>query len=200
MKTRDRSIRKAKDSDGIGASHLVCDRVRRRLYIGAVSVMSLLMAPLPAQSQGTITTFAGNGAMAFFGDGGQATAAALNQPTGLAIDSAGGVYIADYGNSRVRRVSPAGIISTAAGSGIYGAFGDGGPAISASFSNVAGIVLDSAGNLYIADVRNHRIRKVTPDGTVTAFAGTGLQGSSGDGGQAINATLNTPSAQIGRAS
>jgi hypothetical protein len=194
MKTRDRSIRKAKDSDGtgIGASHLVCDRVRRRLYIGAVSVMSLLLSALPAQSQGTITTFAGNGAMAFFGDGGQATAAALNQPTGLAIDSAGGVYIADYGNSRVRRVSPAGIISTAAGSGIYGAFGDGGPAISASFSNVAGIVLDSAGNLYIADVRNHRIRKVTPDGTVTAFAGTGLQGSSGDGGQAINATLNTP--------
>jgi len=194
MKTRDRNIRRVKESDGtgIGASHVVCNATSRRLYTCAVSAVCLLLNALPAQSQGTITTFAGNGAMSFFGDGGQATAAALNQPTGLAIDSAGGVYIADTGNWRVRRVSPAGIISTAAGNGIYGTFGDGGLASSASFSDLADLALDAAGNLYVADASNHRIRKVTPDGIVTTFAGTGVQGSSGDGGQAASAALNRP--------
>ncbi len=130
--------------------------------------------------------------MTFSGDGGPATAASLNLPRGLAINSAGGVYISDTGNSRVRLVSPAGIISTVAGNGSYGATGDGGQATNASFSDVTDIALDAAGNLYIADASNHRIRKVTPGGIVTTVAGTGVQGSSGDGGLAIDATLNRP--------
>jgi uncharacterized protein (TIGR03437 family) len=152
----------------------------------------LLLSAWPAQSQGIVTTFAGNGNMTFSGDGGPATAASLNLPRGLAINSAGGVYISDTGNSRVRLVSPAGIISTVAGNGSYGATGDGGQATNASFSDVTDIALDAAGNLYIADASNHRIRKVTPGGIVTTVAGTGVQGSSGDGGLAIDATLNRP--------
>jgi uncharacterized protein (TIGR03437 family) len=130
--------------------------------------------------------------MTFSGDGGPATAAALNHPRGLAIDSAGGVYISDTDNWRVRRVTPAGIVSTVAGNGTYGATGDGVQAINASFSDVTDVALDAAGNLYIADASNHRIRKVTPGGIVTTVAGTGVQGSSGDRGLAINATLNRP--------
>jgi uncharacterized protein (TIGR03437 family) len=152
----------------------------------------VLLNPSPAQSQGIVTTFAGNGNTTFFGDGGPATAASLNLPRGLAINLAGGVYISDTGNSRVRMVSPAGIISTVAGNGAYGATGDGGQATSASFSDVTDVALDAAGNLYIADASNHRIRKVTPGGIVTTVAGTGVQGFSGDGEPAINATLNRP--------
>ena len=170
----------------------MCSTVQRRICLVALSAVCLLLSAWPAQSQGIVTTFAGNGNMTFSGDGGPATAASLNLPRGLAINSAGGVYISDTGNSRVRLVSPAGIISTVAGNGSYGATGDGGQATNASFSDVTDIALDAAGNLYIADASNHRIRKVTPGGIVTTVAGTGVQGSSGDGGLAINATLNRP--------
>jgi len=158
----------------------------------AVLALCVLLNARPAQSQGIITTFAGNGNMTFSGDGGPATAASLNHPRGLAIDSAGGVYIADTDNWRVRRVSPAGIVSSVAGNGSYGAGGDGSLAINASFSDVTDIALDAAGNLYIADASNRRIRRVTPNGIVAIVAGTGIQGSSGDGGLAINAALNRP--------
>jgi sugar lactone lactonase YvrE len=120
--------------------------------------------------------------MTFYGDGGQATSASLNSPRGLAIDSAGGVYISDMDNYRVRLVSAAGIISTVAGNGSMAYSGDGGQAISASFSDVTSVALDSAGNLYIADASNRRVRRVTPGGIVTTVAGTGIQGDSGDGG------------------
>lgn len=170
----------------------MCSTVQRRICLVALSAVCLLLSAWPAQSQGIVTTFAGNGNMTFSGDGGPATAASLNLPRGLAINSAGGVYISDTGNSRVRLVSPAGIISTVAGNGSYGATGDGGQATNASFSDVTDIALDAAGNLYIADASNHRIRKVTPGGIVTTVAGTGVQGSSGDGGLAIDATLNRP--------
>jgi uncharacterized protein (TIGR03437 family) len=152
----------------------------------------MLLNPWPGQAQGIVTTFAGNGNMTFSGDGGPATAASLNHPRGLAIDSAGGVYISDTDNWRIRRVTPTGMVSSVAGNGSYGETGDGGLAASASFSDVTDIALDAAGDLYIADASNHRIRKVTPAGIVTTVAGTGVQGSSGDGGLAINATLNRP--------
>ena len=113
-------------------------------------------------------------------------------PTELAIDPTRGAYIADTDNWRIRLVSPTGIISTVAGNGTYGAAGDGGQAINASFSDVSDIAFDTAGNLYIADASNHRIRKVTTAGIVSTFAGTGVQGYFGDGGPAINATLNRP--------
>jgi uncharacterized protein (TIGR03437 family) len=162
------------------------------ICLSVISAAGVLLNAWPAHSQAIITTFAGNGNTTFSGDGGPATAASLNHPRGLAIDTLGGVYIADSDNWRVRRVSPAGVISTVAGNGSYGAAGDGSQAISASFSDVTDIALDGAGNLYIADASNRRIRKVTPGGIVTTVAGTGVQGSSGDGGLAINATLNRP--------
>ena len=162
------------------------------IRLGAVSFVCLFLSAWPAQSQGIITTFAGNGNATFSGDGGPATAASLNHPRGLAIDRTRGIYIADADNWRIRLVSPAGIVSTVAGNGSYGAAGDGGQAINASLSDVNDIALDTAGNLYIADASNHRIRKVTTGGIISTFAGTGVQGSFGDGGPAINANLNRP--------
>jgi len=170
----------------------MCHTGPRRTCFVAVSAMCALLNAWPVQAQGIVTTFAGNGNMTFSGDGGPATAASLNHPRGLALDSAGGVYIADTDNWRIRRVTPAGIVSSVAGNGAYGATGDGGQATNASFSDVTDIALDSAGDLYIADASNHRVRKVTPGGIVTTLAGTGVQGSSGDGGLATNATLNRP--------
>src|ERR1041385_2134294 len=194
MKARDKSIQTANESDGSGIrpSQLMRNTLQRRICLGAYLAVCLLLNAWPAQSQAIITTFAGNGNMTFPSDGVLATAASLNHPRGLAIDSTGSVYISDTDNWRVRRVSPAGIISSVAGNGSYGAAGDGSMAISASFSDVTGIALDAAGTLYIADASNRRIRKVTPGGIVTTFAGTGIEGSSGDGGLATNATLNRP--------
>jgi uncharacterized protein (TIGR03437 family) len=164
----------------------------RRVCAAAISTLCFLLSAWPAQAQKIITTFAGNGSMTFYGDGGQATSASLNSPRGLAINSAGGVYISDMDNYRVRLVSAAGIISTVAGNGSMAYSGDGGQAISASFSDVTSVALDSAGNLYIADASNRRVRRVTPGGIVTTVAGTGIQGDLGDGGLAVNATLNRP--------
>jgi sugar lactone lactonase YvrE len=160
--------------------------------LGFVSVIWLLLSASPSQSQGIIATIAGNGSAAFAGDGGPATAAALNHPWGLAIDSAGAIYISDSDNGRIRRVSPSGIISTVAGDGVPGASGDGGSALNASLSDVAGVALDAAGNLYFGDASNRRVRKVTTAGIISTVAGTGVQGFSGDGGPATNATLNRP--------
>jgi sugar lactone lactonase YvrE len=157
-----------------------------------VSIMWLLLSASPVQAQGVIATIAGNGSPAFAGDGGPATAAALNHPFGLAIDSTGGIYIADTDNARIRRVSPDGMISTVAGNGVPGASGDGGSALEASLSDVAGVALDAAGNFYFGDPSNRRVRKVTPAGIISTVVGTGVQGSSGDGGPATNATLNRP--------
>jgi uncharacterized protein (TIGR03437 family) len=166
--------------------------VRRKIYVGAISAVCLLLNVWPAQSQGIITTFAGNGNMMFAGDGGPATAASLNSPRGLAVDSAGGVYISDSANNRVRLVNAAGMIATVAGNGNSTFSGDGGQAVSASFSDVTGAALDAAGNLYLADASNRRVRRVTPAGIVTTIAGTGIQGNSGDGGPGISANLNRP--------
>jgi sugar lactone lactonase YvrE len=141
---------------------------------------------------GTITTVAGNGVAKYSGDGGPATAASLNYPRGVAVDAAGNLYIADSNNRRIRKVPPGGTISTAAGNGVGGYSGDGGPATAASLDWPYGVAVDSAGNLYIADFSNHRIRKVTPAGTITTAAGNGQSGSSGDGGPATAASLSGP--------
>jgi uncharacterized protein (TIGR03437 family) len=149
---------------------------------------------------GTITTVAGDGfidgylAGRFSGDGGPATSASLNGPYGVAVDSAGTLYIADTGNHRIRKVSPGGIISTVAGNGTRGYSGDGGPATSASLdlSRGGGVGVDSAGNLYIADGANKRIRKVSAAGTITTVAGNGEYKSAGDGQPATVASLNGP--------
>jgi uncharacterized protein (TIGR03437 family) len=146
-------------------------------------------------TSGIIATVAGtgpNGISSYSGDGGPATSAELNLPSGVAVDGAGNLYIADMGNNRIRKVSPAGIITTVAGNGTDVYSGDGGPATSAELSLPQGVAVDAAGNLFIADTRNLRIRKVSAAGTITTVAGNGSYGSSGDGGPATSATLNLP--------
>lgn len=162
----------------------------QRKIISMVPAVCLAFGVWPAGAQ-TIATFAGNGIAAYAGDGGQAINASLNNPKAMAIDSAGNIYIADPGNARIRRVTPAGVITTFAGNGVNTFAGDGGPATSASISDASGIALDAAGNLYIADSSNRRIRKVS-GGIISTVAGTGTQGYTGDGGPAMSATLGRP--------
>ncbi|MDE2717953.1 MAG: NHL repeat-containing protein, partial [Chloroflexota bacterium] len=141
-----------------------------------------------------ITTFAGTGNPGFSGDGGPATAAELNSPFGLAFDDADNLYIADSGNHRIRRIDLAtGIITTLAGSGSPAFEGDDGSALDAAFHAPHGVDVDRHGNIYIADTLNNRIRKVDAfNGIVTTIAGTGIAGSAGDLGLAVNAELNQP--------
>jgi hypothetical protein len=141
---------------------------------------------------GTISTFAGNGTQGFSGDGGPATGAQLNGPFGVAVDAGGDVFLAESGNQRIRKVTPAGTISTIAGNGTQGFSGDGGPATRAQLFNPEGIAVDASGDIFIADSGNNRLRKVTPAGAISTFAGTGTQGFSGDGGPATSAALNNP--------
>ena len=143
-------------------------------------------------STGTITTIAGTGELGFSGDGGPAVEAELYDPAGVAVDSAGNLYIADSGNQRIRKVDSTGTITTIAGTGELGFSGDGGPAVEAELRSPRGVAVDSAGNVYIADYRNRRIRKVDSTGTITTIAGTGEFGFSGDGGPAVEAELRSP--------
>ncbi len=142
-------------------------------------------------ADGTIATVAGSGTCGYAGDGGPATGAQLNLPYGTAVDSAGNLYIADTSNSRIRKVAANGAISTVAGTGSSGYSGDGGPAVSSQLKQPAAVAVDAAGNLYIADSGNNRIREVT-GGIITTVAGNGGSGYSGDGGSAIGAQLNSP--------
>jgi len=141
---------------------------------------------------GTITTVAGTGTQGYSGDGGPATSAMLHGPWGVAVDSSGNVYIADQYNSRIRKVSTSGTITTVAGNGTAGYSGDGGPATSAMLYNPQGIAVDAAGNLYICDVSNLRIRNVSMGGQITTVAGNGNGGYSGDGGAATSTSLSGP--------
>jgi uncharacterized protein (TIGR03437 family) len=139
---------------------------------------------------GIITTVAGNGATVLFGDGGPATTAGVF-PYDVAVDSRGNLYIADQLNQRVRKVDTAGAITTVAGGG-SGGLGDGGPAVSAQLREPLGVAVDSAGNIYIADVwSDSRVRKVNALGGITTVAGGG-SAFPGDGGPATGARLDTP--------
>jgi hypothetical protein len=141
---------------------------------------------------GIITTFAGTGTTSPTGDGGPATAATLNNPSSVTCDAFGNVYIADDGRSCIRKVNTAGIITTIAGDGTYGFSGDGGLATAASLRGASSVAFDAAGNFYITDRNNNRIRKVDTGGIITTFAGTGTAGYTGDGGQASLAQLDKP--------
>jgi uncharacterized protein (TIGR03437 family) len=140
---------------------------------------------------GILTVVAGNGIAGFSGDGGPGVNARLNYPEGLAIDRQNNLYIADSGNTRVRKLTPAGIITTVAGNGGFGYSGEGGPATSASLS-AFGVWVDTADNLYIADRDNNRILRVTAGGIINSIAGNGTRGFSGDGGPATTAMFNAP--------
>ncbi len=142
---------------------------------------------------GIVTTVAGTGIAGFSGDGGPATQAQLFDPTQVAADAQGDLFIADQGNHRIRKVSAEGLITTVAGTGVGGFAGDGGPATSAQLNFPTGVVVDRQGSLFITDIVNNRIRKVSPDANITTVAGTGAAAFSGDGGPVTAAALNSPS-------
>ena len=141
---------------------------------------------------GIITTVAGDGTRGFSGDGLPATRASLFLPWDVELGPDGSLYIADAGSHRIRRVSPSGIITTVAGSGVRGFAGDGGPATQARLNLPTGIALAPDGTLYIAERDNHRIRRVSSDGIITTVAGAGALGLGSDGGPATQAQLNAP--------
>jgi hypothetical protein len=139
-------------------------------------------------SNGVITTVAGSGGYSYGGDNGPATSAKLNSPSAVAVDAGGNLYIADTTNDRIRKVSN-GVITTVAGGGSV--LGDNGPATSAQLSYPQGIAVDAAGNLYIGDTYNQRVREVS-NGVITTVAGNGMAGFSGDNGAAPSAELDGP--------
>jgi sugar lactone lactonase YvrE len=143
---------------------------------------------------GIITTVAGTGIQGSSGDNALATAATIDSPTGLAVDAANNLYLADTHNHRIRRLNiSTGIITTIAGTGIAGFSGDDVPAITSALALPQGLTIDAAGNLYLADASNHRIRRIDAiTGVITTVAGTGIQGFSGDGGPAISASVDMP--------
>jgi hypothetical protein len=187
--------------------------MKGHLALSAVAALALaaLVVSLPLRAAetppkpGTILTVAGTGSPGYAGDGGPATQDLLNGPFGLALDAAGNLYIVDTYNDRVRKVSADGTITTVAGTGQPGFSGDNGKATDAQLKLRVGVVVDGAGDLFIADLSNHRVRKVTPDGIISTYAGSGpvdavtlpgndaqKGGFSGDNGPATDARLNGP--------
>lgn len=174
-----------------------------RTIIGAFLVVCLTLSSImmypqghaDAAGSGIISTIAGSNSYSYSGDGGPAASATFSLPESVVVDSSGNIYIGDVGNYRVRKIDAvSGIITTVAGAGEAGYSGDGGLATAAKLSSVSGIAIDQAGNLYIADGRNHRIRKVdAASGIITTVVGTGDKGYSGDGGLATAAQVNFPS-------
>jgi streptogramin lyase len=141
----------------------------------------------------TISTFAGTGEKGYSGDGGPATAAQIDNPFGLMRGPDGAMWFCEYTGHKIRRVAPDGTISTIAGTGQKGYSGDGGPALKATFNLPHELRFDKAGNLYIADMQNHAVRRVDlKTGVITTFAGTGQPGYSGDGGPSTQALLKQP--------
>jgi sugar lactone lactonase YvrE len=147
-----------------------------------------LDSPGFAQS-GIITTYVGPGMPV---NGGLAIDQAIDRPTSVVPDGAGGFYVASEKQNRVYRVRVDGKLSLVAGDGTAGFSGDGGPATSAQLSEPVSVAVDAAGNLFVADAGNNRIRKVTPDGAISTVAGNGARGFSGDGGPATSAQLSEP--------
>jgi hypothetical protein len=145
-------------------------------------------------SSGHITTVVGGGSPADgVGDGGPATAAALSNVAGIAYAPDGTLWISDQYGQRIRKVSPAGIITTAAGDGNYGDSGDGGPATSAEVAQPNDLTIDTVGNVYFAEQSSNRIRRISPDGIISTFAGTGDYGlDDGDGGPVASAHVDQP--------
>jgi sugar lactone lactonase YvrE len=171
---------------------------RRSSLSGVFLVVAVALAAVGASSAvasssgGTITTIAGTGTPGSSGDGGPAVSAQLRSAYGVAVDKQGNVYISDFEDRRVRVVRPNGTIATFAGRSGGGVTGDGGPATSARIDGPVGLAADAKGNVYIAEYGGYRVRKVSPDGVISTFAGTGQPGFSGDGGPATAARLYAP--------
>jgi sugar lactone lactonase YvrE len=142
---------------------------------------------------GTIVTVAGNGVLGYGGDDSIATNAKLLAPSGICIDNSGNLYIADEGNNRIRMVNiTTGIITTVVGNGVPGFLGDGASAKTAELNGPQGVFVDAAGNIYIADANNNRIREVNTSGIISTVVGNGTAGYYGNYGLATNAELNEP--------
>ena len=141
-------------------------------------------------TDGIIHRFAGTGAVGYDGDTGTALNAQFSSPSGLAVDSLGNVYVSDTGNQRIRMIATDGTTSVITGKGQAAYYGDGRPAIQAYVNNPTGLAFDADGNLYIADIGNDRVRRITTDGKIASYAGTGNHGAEGDGGWATSANLN----------
>jgi len=168
---------------------------RKAVYLGGLLFLLAMshLANAQMQTVSTINTIAGNGVAGFSGDGGPALSAQFNFPRGLAIDGQGNLYISDFNNNRVRKITPSGIITTIAGTGAANSTGDGGPAASAALHSPEGIAIDSAGNIYVCEWQGARIRKINAvTGIITTFAGNGVAGYTGNGGPATSAKLNGP--------
>lgn len=161
------------------------------LFLGGFGKDDIIREVSP---DGTIRTVAGTSSGGFSGDGGSATSAQLSEVWGVAVDTAGTLFIADSRNNRIRKVTPDGIITTIAGNGTNGFSGDGGSAIDAQLSFPIDVAVDGKGNLFIADYNNDRIREVSANGIITTIGGDGEQGYSGDGAPAIMASLSGPTA------
>jgi hypothetical protein len=171
------------------------------LYIADTQNNRVRKVVMPqAINKDTITTIAGNGTAGYSGDGGPATSAELSAPSGVVVNAAGDVFIADSKNNRVREVSPSGVITTFAGIGSCsmpstsssGAFGNGGPASKAALCGPTGLALDNSGDLFIGDTGHNMVREVLPNGTIVGFSGSGMSGSKGDGSAAAKAQLSGP--------
>ena len=170
------------------AGGIAIDTLGNLLAVGNGNTNGNSSQVMKLSPNGTSSIFAGNGTSGFFGDGGPAVLASLNNPSGIAIDSIGNVYLADSGNNRVRKVSPSGIITTIAGGGTVVV--DGVLATQSAVDYPIGIACDAQGNVYFTG--DGRIRRVSADGTISTVAGTGASGFAGDGGPATSATLNAP--------
>lgn len=164
-----------------------------KAFTRKIAYSVLLAVGLPAISHGQIiTTYAGNGEPGVAGDGNFAILANVHYPSGLRFDNKGNLYIADRVYGRIRMVNAYGIITTVVGSGSPGMAGDNGPATNAKINYPNGMAFDAAGNLYFADTRNNRIRKVDTAGIISTVAGNGIPGFSGDDSAAVNAKLYEP--------
>jgi sugar lactone lactonase YvrE len=190
----------ARITTGAGAESSSVENLARSAFLSAILGL-LFAAPSFLQAQGiltvtpgrTVATVAGTGAVGYTATGGAASAASLANPRAVAYDGSGDKFIADAQNHVIREITPAGVITTIAGTGIEGYGGDNGAATAALLDTPTGVAIDSLGDIYIADSHNHRIRKVS-GGTITTVAGNGTPGFSGDNGTATAAQLWLPTA------
>ena len=165
------------------------------MKLSAVSLFAAMALGLPTLSHAqaySITTVAGNGFSAYFGDTGQASVAAVNFPQGIALDSSGLLYIADTYSSVIRKVAADGTISTIAGNATGGFKGDGAMAIKAELNQPYGVAVDTTGNIFILDLGNNRIRKVDTSGNISTLVGNGTPGYAGDGAASTKAEIGDP--------
>lgn len=174
--------------------YLVTTKITTAMSRAWLYIMVIFTLPvLQARGQNVITTIAGDGITQYIGDGTPATIFSLAHPEGIYVDNVLNVYVADNYNQRIRKITPGGTISTLLGNGTTGYTGDGGPASAATMNKPNGILLDTAGNMFITEWYNSVVRRVdAATGIITTVAGTGTSGYSGDGGPATSAQLGTP--------